>query len=314
MAERIFDSGCRGWRPNQLPELSGATYVITGGNSGIGFEAARMLGEAGGNVVLACRSMEKARAAASALVKRTKGTVGVVELDLSDLASVRSAAEVVRRDHPPIDGLINNAGVMQTPKRKTNDGFELQFGTNHLGHFLWTSRLMDRVEAAAGRVVVVSSIAHRFARIHFDDLMLERSYVPSKAYFQSKLANLMFAFELDRRLEAEGCKAICVACHPGYAATRLQYTGPGAVLNVVYLFTNLLLAQSAAAGAAPTVLAAAGREARRGGYYGPQRLGEARGPVGDAVVADHALDRDAARRLWEVSEDLVGEAFRLPGW
>ena len=169
-------------------------------------------------------------------------------LTFSDLASVRAAADEVRRNHTQIDGLINN-GIMQTPKRKTKDGFELQFGTNHLGHFLWTSLLIDLVDATAGRVVVVSSIAHKFGEIDLDDLMWETGYTPSKAYFRSKLANIMFAFELDRRLQANGCKSVCIACHPDYANTNLQSTGPKGLLSMIYKLTNPLFAQSSAAGA-----------------------------------------------------------------
>ena len=202
---------------------------------------------------------------------------------------------------------------MQTPKRKTKDGFELQFGTNHLGHFLWTSLLIDLVDATAGRVVVVSSIAHKFGEIDLDDLMWETGYTPSKAYFRSKLANIMFAFELDRRLQANGCKSVCIACHPGYANTNLQSTGPKGLLSMIYKLTNPLFAQSSAAGAIPTALAAAGKEAQRGAYYGPKKMGEARGPVGDAIVAEQALDQEMARKLWSASEDLIGEAFKMPG-
>lgn len=313
MGRTITDSGIKNWKPDRLPDLTGKTYVITGGNSGIGYDAAKMLGRAGANLVLACRSLDKAQEAKRGLEREIKGTVDVVQLDLADLASVRSAAEEVRGKHTRIDGLINNAGIMQTPKRKTKDGFELQLGTNHLGHFLWTSLLIDLVEAAGGRVVVVSSIAHKYGSMDLDDLMLERDYTPSKAYFQSKLANIMFAFELDRRLQASGSKAVCIACHPGYANTNLQSTGPKGLLNFLYKFTNPLLAQSSEAGAIPTVLAAAGTEARRGAYYGPKRMGEARGPVGDATVADRALDQDVAGKLWSASEHLIGEPFKFPG-
>ena len=317
MAQRIADSGFSDWKPDRLPDLAGKTYVITGGNSGIGLEAARMLRKAGANLVLACRSIDKANAAKRDLAGTspeggTPGDIDLIVVDLSDLASVRTAAEAVRAAHPRIDGLVNNAGIMQTPPQKTKDGFELQFGTNHLGHFLWTSLLIDPVEAADGRVVVVSSIAHKYGRIHFDDLMLTSGYTPSRAYFQSKLANLMFAFELDRRLKASGCKAVAIACHPGYSGTNLQSTGPRGILNLVYKALNPLLSQSAEAGAIPTVLAAAGPEARRGAYYGPQKMSEARGPVGDAMVEDRALDEDAAERLWSASEELIGEPFRMP--
>ncbi len=312
MAKHIADSGFKDWSPAQLPDLTGKTYVITGGNSGIGLEAAKMLGHAGGDLVLACRSSDKAEAARASLVGQTNGKVDIVQLDLSDLASVRRAADAVAQAYDRVDGLINNAGIMQTPQMKTRDGFELQLGTNHLGHFLWTGRLIDRVEAAAGRVVVVASIAHKFGRLDMNDLMLERSYTPTRSYSRTKLANLMFAFELDRRLQEGGCKAICIACHPGYANTNLQSTGPTGLFNLVYKIANPLLAQSSRAGAIPTVLAAAGVEAKRGAYYGPQGMGEARGRVSDALVADHALDRGLWADLWRASETLQGEPFELP--
>lgn len=313
MARTITDSGFKDWKPDRLPDLTGKTYVITGGNSGLGLDAAKILGKSGANLVLACRSLDKAQAAKRDLERAINGTVDVVQLDLADLASVRAAADEVRRNHTRIDSLINNAGIMQTPKSKTKDGFELQLGTNHLGHFLWTSLLIDLVEAAGGRVVVVSSIAHKYGAIDLDDLMWERGYTPSKAYFRSKLANIMFAFELDRRLQASGSKTVCIACHPGYANTNLQSTGPQGLLNFLYKFTNPLLAQSSEAGAIPLVLAAAGNEARRGAYYGPTGMGDARGPVGDATVAERALDQDVSRKLWSASETLIGEPFKMPG-
>ena len=313
MGKKIAASGFADWTPDLLPDLSGRVYVITGGNSGLGLETARMLGRAGADLVLACRSPEKAEAARRALEAETKGSVDLVRLDLADLSSVRAGAHQVRAKCARIDGLINNAGIMQTPQLQTKDGFELQLGTNHLGHFLWTSLLIDLVEKASGRVVVVSSIAHKYGKIDLDDLMSEHSYTPTRAYAQSKLANLMFAFEVDRRLGAANCQAVCIACHPGYSFTNLQSTGPRGFFSLLYKLTNPLISQPAAAGAIPSVLAAAGIEARRGAYYGPQKMSEARGPVSDAIVADAALDRQVAEKLWRVSEELVGEAFRLPG-
>lgn len=312
MAKHIADSGFKDWSPERLPDLTDKTYVITGGNSGIGLEAAKMLGAAGGRIVLACRSPDKARAAQTALAETVKGDVDVVQLDLADLASIRQAAAEVGKRYDRIDGLINNAGIMQTPQRRTKDGFELQLGTNHLGHFLWTSLLIDRVEVAAGRVVVVASIAHKFGRIDLDDLMLDKGYTPTKSYSRTKLANVMFALELDRRLQESGCKTVCIACHPGYSNTNLQSTGPTGLFNFLYKFTNPLLAQPSRAGAIPTVLAAAGTEAKRGAYYGPQGMGEARGRVSDALVADHALDSGLWAGLWEASEALLGEPFKVP--
>lgn len=307
----LMDSGFTNWTADQLPDLTGKIYVITGGNSGIGFEAAKHLGKAGGDIVLACRSVAKAQAAARELRTYVRGKVDVLKLDLSDLSSVRAAAKDISEKYSKIDALINNAGIMQTPKLKTADGFEMQFGTNHLGHFLLSGLLIDLVDAAEGRVVTLSSIAHLSGEIRFDDLMGETKYSPTDAYTQSKGANLMFALELDRRLLASGRKGISIACHPGYTNTNLQSTGPTGFFNFLYKFTNPLLAQSPPAGALPTVLAAAGLEAKHGGYYGPQKMGGARGPVGDAKVASYILNQDTANRLWDVSEDLVGYQWAL---
>lgn len=305
----LMDSGISNWTADRLPDLKGKLYVITGGNSGIGFEAAKHLGNAGADIVLACRSVAKAENAAKDLRALISGQVDVVQLDLSDLVSVRTAAAAMWAKYTQIDCLINNAGVMQTPKQQTADGFEMQFGTNHLGHFLWTGLLIDLVDAAAGRVVTLSSIAHLSGEIRFDDLMGEKGYSPTAAYLQSKGANLMFALELDRRLQVAGKKATSIACHPGYSNTNLQSAGPTGIFNFLYKFTNPLLAQSSSDGALPTALAAAGTEARRGGYYGPQKMGETRGPVGDAKVAAYILDEAAAKRLWDVSETLVGHTW-----
>lgn len=306
MAKKINQSGFSDWKPVQLPDLNGKTYVITGANSGIGFAAARLLGERGGNIIMACRSKEKGEAALGQLKETCTGDVQLVLLDLSDLSSVRNAAEDIKTRCDKIDGLINNAGIMMTPQEKTVDGFDLQMGANHLGHFLLTGLLLDRVEATSGRIVVLSSIAHKTGALDLEDFMSDRKYSPSKAYTQSKLANLMFAFELDRRLQAAGSTAICIACHPGYTDTNLQSTGPTGFLKIFWSTMNKLAAQDLEAGATPTVLAAAGREAKRGAYYGPGRFGDSRGPVSDAGVSAHALDQDKQKRLWEMSEQLVG--------
>jgi NAD(P)-dependent dehydrogenase (short-subunit alcohol dehydrogenase family) len=253
----------------------------------------------------------KAEDAAKELRQHIDGQVDVVRLNLSDLASVRAAADELRGKYQKIHALINNAGVMQTPEQKTADGFEMQFGTNHLGHFLLSGLLIDLIEAAAGRVVTLSSIAHLSGEIRFDDLMGEKAYSPMRAYTQSKGANLMFALELDRRLQASAKKTISIACHPGYTNTNLQSTGPKGFFNFLYKITNPIFAQSGPEGALPTVLAAAGLEAKRGGYYGPQKMGETRGPVGDAKVAAYVLNDETAQRLWKESEELVGYHWAL---
>lgn len=312
MADKIISSlGVKNWREDRLPDLTGKTYVITGGNSGIGFDAARMLGEKGADVILACRSPQKAQAAKADLEKLVKGKVELVTLDLSDSASIRSGAEEVRALTGKIDGLINNAGIMQTPEMKTKDGFEMQLGTNHLGHFLWTQLLFDLVEAAEGRIVQVSSIAHKFGRMKFDDLMFTSGYTPSVAYGQSKLANIIFAFELNRRLRDAGSKVSAYAVHPGYSATNLQSTGPTGWLNGIYKLTNALMAQPQELGAVPTVLAAAGTEAKPGAFYGPTGFMDTRGPVSDAGVAKHALNQDDWKRLWDESEKLLDIEFKI---
>ncbi len=306
MPKPIADSGFSNWTPDRLPGLDGKRYLITGGNSGIGIEAAKMLGAAGADVVIASRNESKARAAVEDIDAISNGRTESVLLDLSDLASVRRAAAEVGQRYDRLDGLVNNAGIMQTPQTATRDGFELQLGTNHLGHFLLTGLLLGQVEAANGRVVVVSSIAHRMGRIHQDDLMLESGYDPTVAYCQSKLANLLFAFELDRRLRRGDSPASCIACHPGYSATNLQSTGPTGFFKSLYKPANALVAQSSYKGAIPTVLAAAGLEAQAGAYYGPVSLGGMRGRVSDAPVAPQALDEPMADWLWRESERLVG--------
>ncbi|ABW31628.1 oxidoreductase [Acaryochloris marina] len=312
MEQKISNSGFSDWKPSQLLDLTGKTYVITGANSGIGFEAAKMLSEKGGDIVMVCRSRTKAEAAQRKLVAHAQGKVDLVLMDLSDLSSVRKAAQELRGRYQKIDALINNAGIMMTPQEKTVDGFDLQMGANHLGHFLWTGLLLDLVEAAEGRIVVLSSLAHKFDSLDLDDFMSDTKYTPIKAYAQSKLSNLMFAFELDRRLKDAGSKAICIACHPGYTSTNLQSTGPTGFSKFIMAIMNKLVAQRIDAGATPTVLAAAGVEAQRGAYYGPQKMNEYRGPVSDAKVQDHALDRENQRQLWAKSEQLVGFQYSLP--
>ena len=296
----------RNWKPSQLPDLTGKTYLITGGNSGIGLEAAKMLGVAGGKIVIACRNPAKAKAAAAEIDAVSRTNTDIVQLDLADLASIRKAAASVKNKYKKIDALVNNAGIMQTPKLQTKDGFEMQFGTNHLGHFLWTGLLINLVEKAKGRVVTLSSIAHKMGKIHFDNLMLDTGYSPTKAYTQSKHANMLFGLELARRLKAAGSPVKSVICHPGYSNTNLQSTGPQGLLNIFYKPLNSLAAQPARKGAIPTVLAAAGLKAESGHYYGPTGIADARGPVGTATIIPHAKRKGPAKRLWDVSEELVG--------
>lgn len=306
-----------GWTPDALPSLSGKTYAITGGNSGLGLEAAKILTGKGARVVITSRKAEKAEAAIGQIrAASPDADVEYVLLDLSDKDSVAAAAAAIEDKCPQLDALINNAGVMQTPELRTAEGFELQFATNHIGHFRLNAALLPLLERSGGRIVPVSSIAHKFGDIRLDDLQHETSYDPMVAYGQSKLANLMYAFELQRRLEARGSSVISVACHPGYAATNLQSAGVGMdggsiFFRWVYKISNAVMAQSATEGAYPLVLAAAAPDAKAGAYYGPTGLGDARGPVGESSVHPKARDEAVARQLWEKTEALAGAFFAV---
>ncbi|MBV7265765.1 oxidoreductase [Erythrobacter ani] len=304
-------SGINDWTPDDLPDLSGKLCIITGGNSGIGFEAASILARKNADVVIAARNEMKGKKALAKIVNLGEGRCELLQVDLADSSSIRNAAKEAQDRFGAIAALINNAGVMQTPKQKTKDGYEMQLGTNHLGHFLWSALMFDQVDGRGGRIVTVSSIAHKFGRIDFDNLMMERGYDASRAYFRSKLANLLFAMELHRRLEKADSRIKSIACHPGYSDTELQFSGPTALFKAIYKITNAIVAQPAKLGAYPTALAAGDPDAVSGGYYGPTGFFDARGPVGDADVEQRALDADVAKRLWEVSEELVGESFSI---
>jgi NAD(P)-dependent dehydrogenase (short-subunit alcohol dehydrogenase family) len=287
-----------------MADQSGRVAVVTGANSGIGFHTARELAAHGAKVVLAVRDVEGKGADAAA---RMTGDVEVRHLDLADLASVRAFAAHVEG---PLDLLVNNAGVMATPRRMTADGFELQFGTNHLGHFALTGLLLDRLRG--GRVTTVSSGAHNIGWMRFDDLMGERRYQRWLAYGQSKLANLLFAFELQRRADADGFDLTSTAAHPGYAATNLQMAGPqlegSRVREALGRLGNVLLAQSDEMGALPTLYAAT-EDIPGGSYIGPDGFAEQRGHPKIVGANGRARDQESARRLWDVSEELTGVTF-----
>ncbi len=304
-------SGIARWTPDELPDLTGKLHVITGGNSGIGFEAAKLLAARNADVVIACRDETKGRKALAKLVNLGSGRCHLLSLDLADMAAIRAAAAEASERFGPVHALINNAGVMQTPKQTTADGFELQLGTNHLGHFLWTALMFPRLDAQEGRVVTVASIVHKFGRIDFDNLMMQRGYDPTRSYARAKLANLVFALELHRRLAAAGSPIKSVACHPGYSDTALQGKVTNPLFKLAYKVSNAVIAQPATRGAWPTALAAADPRAASGGYYGPTGFFDARGPVGDSDVEPRALDAGTGQRLWAVSEELVGETFAV---
>lgn len=298
------------WTEAQVPSQRGRIAVITGANTGLGLETARILAAHDAHVVLAVRNLDKGKEAAGRIGATAPGaTVTVQQLDLSSLASVREAAAELKANHPTIDLLINNAGVMYTPQSRTADGFELQFGTNHLGHFALTGLLFDNIAAAPGsRIVNVSSIGHRIrARIHFDDLGLERNYNRVAAYGQSKLANLLFTYELQRRLSGRTTSAL--AAHPGGSATELVRHLPGPLLRITEAVGPFLF-QSAAMGALPTVRAATDPSAIGGQYYGPDGLGEVRGYPKVVGSSAQSHDPELASRLWTVSEELTGVTFR----
>ena len=286
-----------------IPDMTGRTVIITGANSGIGRAAAHALAAAGGRVVFAVRSRAKGEAAAAA----TPGNTEVRILDLASLASIREFAGAWEGD---IDILINNAGVMIPPLSRTADGFEMQFGTNHLGHFALTNLLLEKV---TDRVVTVSSTAHRPGRIDFDDLNWERKrYRAWRAYSQSKLANLLFTSELQRRLEAVGSSVIAVAAHPGYAATNLQSGSGHKTFDQLMAIGNRLFAQDDKGGALPTLYAAVA-DVPGNSYAGPDGLFEQRGAPKLVGRSPAAQDADVARRLWEVSEELTGVSFPFNG-
>jgi NAD(P)-dependent dehydrogenase (short-subunit alcohol dehydrogenase family) len=298
------------WTETDVPNQAGRTAVITGANTGIGFEAARTLAAHGASVVLAVRNLDKGKEATSRINAAARGAdVTVQRLDLTSLNSVRDAAQELRANHDKIDLLINNAGVMYTPKNLTADGFELQFGTNHLGHFALTGLLLDRLLPVAGsRVVTISSMAHRIrAGIHFDDLQWERAYSRIGAYGQSKLANLMFTYELERRLAGEAT-TIAVAAHPGGSNTELARNTP-APLQAVNSLLGRFLFQSAAMGALPTLRAATDPGVLGGEYYGPDGFQEARGYPKLVRSSAQSHDAELQRRLWTVSEELTGVSF-----
>ena len=290
------------WTAADIGDQSGRVAIVTGANRGIGLPTAGELSRHGAHVVMACRSVERARAAASRIDSgaRTGGVV-VMELDLADLASVRGFAEQFRRRFDRLDLLINNAGVMLPPLSRTADGFEAQLGTNHLGHFALTARLLDMLRGTAGsRVVTVASTGHRFAAIDFDDLQWEaRRYQPIRAYFESKLANLLFTCELQRRFDRAGMQSLAVAAHPGWTGTDLLR------FSRILLWLSSILAMRPSQGALPTLYAATAADVQPGGYYGPDGFAQIWGHPGQVRSSPGSRDPSMAARLWAVSEELV---------
>jgi NAD(P)-dependent dehydrogenase (short-subunit alcohol dehydrogenase family) len=294
-----------------VPDQTGKTFFITGANTGIGFEAAKVIAAKGGRVLLGCRNPEKGKDALERIVDAHPGAdVALVEIDLGDLASVRRAAAVVTEE-PRLDVLINNAGVMWNPKTITKDGFESQFGINHLGHFALTGLLLPKLEATPdSRIVTVSSNGHRFGvqDIFWDDINADDDYHPRKRYYASKLANLLFTYELDRRLQAKDSSTIAVAVHPGGSDTELGRYVTGAFGLLTRVMTPLMrpFMNTAEQGAWPTELAATAAGVAGGEYFGPGGRGEMSGPAKqvDSSVASKDLGR--AKRLWDLSIEMTG--------
>jgi NAD(P)-dependent dehydrogenase (short-subunit alcohol dehydrogenase family) len=297
-----------GWDTSRIPDQAGRVAVVTGANSGLGLVTARELARAGARVVLACRNLEKGRAALADVRRAATGPAPELEeLDLASLDSVRAFAERFRSKHDGLDLLVNNAGVMAPPRRRTADGFELQFGTNHLGHFALTGLLLPAMEGREdARVVTLSSNAHKFGRIAFGNLSGDRRYFRWRAYGQSKLANLLFALELDRRLRASGSTVKSLAAHPGYAATNLQSAAAPLFDRLVMKVTDAVVAQNDEMGALPQLYAATQPGLAGGTYVGPDGPGEHRGHPTIVKPNGAARDEGNARRLWEVSEQLTG--------
>ena len=303
------------WTENHVADQTGRVALVTGANSGIGWETARVLANAGAKVLVACRNGERGKDAVQRIMDtKPSGQAEFLQLDLADLDSVRVAAD--RLPHDRLDLLINNAGVMATPLQRTSQNFEMQFGVNHLGHFALTGLLLPRLLATQdSRIVSVSSTGHRPGHIHFDDLNWESKYRPWAAYFQSKLANLLFTFELQRRLDAADIRIRALASHPGGSKTNLGHENPGGLLNTLLSISRPLierfLLQSSAMGALPTLRAAVDADARGGEYYGPDGFNEQTGHPIRVDSSERSKDRDVAQRLWRESEALTGVTYDL---
>jgi len=307
-------TAARRWTSADVPDQRGRTVVITGANTGIGFEAAQVFAQRGAAVVLACRNPARAADAAARIAATTPtAKTSILRLDLASLASIRQAAASLRADHPSIDVLVNNAGGIRIRHDLTEDGFELTLATNHLGPFAFTGLLLDRLLATPGsRIVTVSSIGHRRGIVDFDDLNSQRGYRYSTAYFQSKLANLMFSYELQRRLAAAAAPTIAVAAHPGNARTEFGRDMPAVTRAMMSPHTRPLtswLLQSPQMGALPTLRAATDPDVQGGDYYGPPGRRQFTGYPARVESSALSHDAEAQLRLWQESERLTGVTY-----
>lgn len=306
------------WNEKDIPDQTDRTIIVTGANSGLGFAATKILAAKGAHVIMACRDRDRATEAKDViLTEYPAASLAIHPLDLADISSIHSFADAIQEEYDALHVLCNNAGVMAIPRRETTDGFEMQFGVNHLGHFALTARLFPLLADTIGesRVVTHSSRLHERGDIDFTDLNSEQTYDKWDAYAQSKLANLLFAYELNRRLARENTNVTSVACHPGWAATSLQKRGPRMRGNILQLWirraANFVFAQSAHAGALPMLFAATHQSISGGEYIGPDGLLSIRGSPAPQPSSDKSYDIDTARRLWSVSEKLTGVTFDL---
>ena len=316
MSKSNMPFGNQGWDYSRTPDMSNKVVVITGGNSGIGFEAAKVLVGKCAQVTIFCRNEQKAKEAVAEIAKHTndKGSIDYILMDLARLDSVRSAADLFIANHEKLDVLLNNAGLMMIwTKTLTEDGSETQFGVNHLGHFLFAQLLYPLVEKAQGRIIAVSSIAHMWGlkRIKFEDLNFDHGYSSTASYGQSKLANMLFVHELQRRLKTADSAVNAYVVHPGYADTNLQRTGPGGIEKWMMVVFGRFFSHPPSHGAKSLVLAAADKEAQPVTFYGPAKRGGLGGPVGIFPIAPHGQDMDAAAKLWTVSEELTGAKWAI---
>lgn len=305
------------WTVKDIPDQTGKVIIVTGANSGIGYEAAKALAGKGAEVVLACRNLEKGQVALESIREQhPKASVEVMKLDLSSLGKIYWFANQFSIRYNRLHVLINNAGVMNLPYRQTSDGFEMQFGVNHLGHFCLTGKLLEElILTKEARVVTVSSLLHRRGKIPFDDLHAEKKYSERGAYSNSKLANLLFTYEFQRRLTASGASTMSVACHPGYSATNLQLVGPEMkkswLRTKLAIFLNNYVAQSAEMGALPTLYAATAPDIEGGDYIGPAGRYELKGYPTKVQSNELSHNRKLAAKLWFTSETLTGVQYRL---
>jgi NAD(P)-dependent dehydrogenase (short-subunit alcohol dehydrogenase family) len=303
-ASEVAEPSAAEWLADRVPSQTGRVFVVTGANSGLGFETARVLGGRGATVIMAVRNLEKGEAAVESIrAEHPEAQLDLRELDLADLDSVRAFATGVER----VDVLVNNAGVMMPPHTHTKQGYELQFGVNHLAHFALTILLFNTLlQSEDPRVVTVSSGLHRRGRIHFEDLHGNHDYNPGRYYSQSKLANVVFGLELSRRLRGNGFGLRSVLAHPGYTDTNLQTSGPTGITKLFMKIGNKLMAQDVEMGALPQIYAAAGPDVEGGQFYGPDGRNENKGYPTLVQPLDEARDRELGRRLWDISEELTG--------